>query len=108
LRKDDERKVMFMSNIVDHITTLVKKMSRTELQNTVLRLAEQNEHVRTALHQVWKEEEREIRLQKSVEWTPADWFEARKHFEPIIQDELTTPDYSTKPCTACSRSLLPL
>jgi hypothetical protein len=88
---------MFMSNIVDHITTLVKKMSRTELQNTVLRLAEQNEHVRTALHQVWKEEEREIRLQKSVEWTPADWFEARnilnRSFKmssqlPIIQQSL--------------------
>lgn len=80
---------MIVTGILDHVTTLVKEMSWAELQNTVLRLAEQNEHVQAALYQVWKEKEREARLRKSVEWEPADWLEARKHFEPIIQDELS-------------------
>ena len=73
---------------LEHITTLVKEMSLSELQNTVLLLAEKNEHIRGALHQIWKEQQRKALLLKSVEWTPADWLEARIHFEPIIQDEL--------------------
>lgn len=77
-----------MAQITDEVTGLVKNMSLPELQNMVLRLAEQNEHVLAALQQVWREKEREIRLRASVEWAPADWFEASKHFEPIITDEL--------------------
>ena len=51
-------------------------------------LAEKNEHIRGALHQIWKEQQRKALLLKSVEWTPVDWLEARIHFEPIIIDEL--------------------
>ena len=83
-----ERNVMIVTGTVDQVTTFVKEMSLTELQNVVLRLSEQNEHVHAALHQVWKEREREARVRKSVAWEPADWLDAREHFEPIIQDEL--------------------
>ncbi|WAH38207.1 hypothetical protein [Alicyclobacillus dauci] len=64
-------KVIIVTGTVDQVTTLVKEMSSAELQNVVLRLAEQNEHVHAALYQVWKEREREARLRKSVEWEPA-------------------------------------
>ena len=77
-----------MTDIFDQITTLVNGMSLSELQNTVLRLVEKDSHVRDALHQVWKEKERETLLRKSVKWTATDWLEAKIHFEPIIQDEL--------------------
>lgn len=63
-------------------------MAGNESPSTVLQLAEQNEQVQAAMHQLWKEKERQIRLQKSVEWTPADWLEGRAHFEPIIQNKL--------------------
>ena len=77
-----------MTDVFDQIATLVNEMSLSELQNTVLRLVEKDSHVRGALHQVWKEKERETLLRKSVKWTASDWLEARIHFEPIIQDEL--------------------
>ena len=77
-----------MSTILDHVRTLVKDMSWEELQNVVLRLAEQNEHVQAAFYQVWKEKEREARLQQSIEWEPGDWSAARQHFQPMIADEL--------------------
>ena len=85
---------MVVTDSLDHITILVNEMSWTELQKLVLQLAEHNGHVRDALHQVWKTQEREIRLRESVAWTPSDWLEARTHFEPIIQDEF-------KQCAAC-------
>lgn len=84
-----ERTVMIVAGTIDQVTALVKEVSLTELQNVVLRLAEQNEPVRAAFYQVWKEREREARLRKSVEWEPNDWRDARAHFEPIIQDELS-------------------
>ena len=83
-----------MTDIINKITTLVKEMSLSELQNTVLQLVEKDPYVRGALHQVWKEQERETLLRKSVKWTSTDWLEARIHFEPIIQDEL-------RQCAAC-------
>jgi hypothetical protein len=88
LKTSAKDEVIVVTSDLDHIKTFVKEMSWAELQNTVLRLAEQNEPVRAALQQIWREHERGIRLKKSVEWEPADWIEARKHFEPIIQDEL--------------------
>lgn len=78
-----------MATILDHVTTLVKDMSWDELQNVVLRLAEQNEHVQAAFYRVWKEKEREARLRKSIEWEPGDWSAARQHFQPMIEDELS-------------------
>lgn len=80
---------MTVTDIVDQVKTLVKEMSLAELQDVVLRLAEQTEHVHAAFYQVWKEREREARVRKSVAWEPADWLDAREHFEPIIQDELS-------------------
>jgi hypothetical protein len=77
-------------NIIEQITTLVKEMSLSELQDTVLRLVEKDPNVRGALHQVWKEQERAKTLQKSVKWTATDWLEAKIHYEPIIQAELST------------------
>lgn len=77
-----------MATILDHVTTLVKDMPWDELQNVVLRLAEQNEHVQAAFYQVWREKEREARLRKSIAWEPGDWSAARKHFQPRIDDEL--------------------
>lgn len=61
-----------MATILDHVTTLVTDMPGDELQNVVLRLAEQNEHVQAAFYRIWKEKEREARLRKSVEWEPGD------------------------------------
>jgi len=87
-----------VTDIIDQITTLVKEMSLSELQNTVLRLVEKDSHVRGALHQVWKEKERETLLRKSVKWTAADWVEAKIHFEPIIQDKL-------RECAECFEDL---
>lgn len=66
----------------------IKEMTLIELQNTVLRLAANNEHVRSAFQQAWREREREARLRASVQWSPADWLEATQHFDPIIKDEL--------------------
>lgn len=63
-------------------------MPGDELQNVVLRLAEQNEHVQAAFYRIWKEKEREARLRKSVEWEPGDWSAARQRFQPRIEDEL--------------------
>ncbi len=77
-----------MPDMLEHITTLINDMSWSELQNTVLLLAEKNEHVRKALFEIWQKQEREARLRKGVEWTPADWLDARRQFEPSIDDEL--------------------
>jgi hypothetical protein len=55
-----------VTDIFDQITTLVNEMFLCELQNTVLRLVEKDSHVRGALHQIWKEKERETLLRKSV------------------------------------------
>lgn len=86
--KYTEREVITLTGILDQITTLVKEMSLSELQNTVLRLAAKDSHVRDALHQVWKEQERATLLRRSVNWTATDWLEAKLHFEPIIEAKL--------------------
>lgn len=82
------REVIILTGISDQITTLVKEMSLSELQTTILQLVEKNSNVRDALHQIWKEQERATLLRESVKWTSNDWVEAMLHFKPVIEDEL--------------------
>lgn len=73
----------------DSISAFIREMSLSDLQDTVLRLAESSEHVREALQRLVKEKERQDRLQRgAIVWEKADWLEAEKHFELLITNEL--------------------
>lgn len=78
-----------MATILDRVTALIEELSWDELQTVVLRLAKENEHVQTALYQVVKDKERDVRLRQSIAWEPGDWLAARQHFQPIIEDTLS-------------------
>lgn len=77
-----------MSTILDDVTTMVTAMSPDDLKSLVLSLAQKDEHVQAALYKVWKEQDREIRLQRSMNWHPDDWAEASEHYEPMVDEKL--------------------
>lgn len=71
------------------IAGMVNGMTHTELKSAVLRLVEQDDQVRSAWLQLWKEKERRTRLQQNaVQWEFADFQEARTRLEPLIADKL--------------------